>query len=103
MEVNGLSKEEPVGGTYGERNMALASLVLQVLVANPDLQDSLPPEAHLVIVPVDDPELASFNLKLAKGNRGAVLIYVKRLEESPGQVEVLPWLPGQMIQRYSYA
>lgn len=96
------SKASTHSASFIDRNFALASVVISVLADNAELRDSLPRDARLVVIPLDDPELAQFNLQLAQGKPDTVYVCVKRVDETSGRMEVLPWLPGQSAQRYVY-
>ena len=47
-----------------ERNIVLVGQIMQYLLDNPAVLDSLPDEFELVVLPEDDPEMRLYNLDL---------------------------------------
>ena len=47
-----------------ERNVSLTGKIIQFLMDNPQVFNSLPDNFELVILPDDDPEIRQFNLEL---------------------------------------
>ena len=47
-----------------ERNLSLTGKIMQFLMDNPQVFNSLPDNFELVILPDDDPEIRQFNLEL---------------------------------------
>ncbi|NJN53377.1 MAG: hypothetical protein HC804_00665 [Anaerolineae bacterium] len=47
-----------------ERNIALVSQVMEYLMAQPYMLESLPEQFEMVILPDDDPEMRLYNLEL---------------------------------------
>jgi hypothetical protein len=47
-----------------ERNLLLTGGVMQFLMENPEIFDSLPEKFELVILPDDDPAIREYNLEL---------------------------------------
>jgi len=47
-----------------ERNVSLTGKIMQFLMDNPQVFNSLPDNFELVILPDDDPEIRQFNLEL---------------------------------------
>ena len=58
-----------------ERNLTLSIEFSRYLLEHPEFAASLPPQAHVVLLPRDDPELYAINLKGAQ-------IHQERGEES---------------------
>jgi hypothetical protein len=47
-----------------ERNIILSGKIMQFLMENPEVFDSLPEKFELVILPDDDPDIRQYNLDL---------------------------------------
>lgn len=90
------------GGSLVDRNFSLMALVMHLIATNEQFQEVMPTHANLVIVPIDDPDLARHNLNLAGRAEDPLYVYVKLLSDSPGEVEILPWIRGQAVQSYRY-
>lgn len=56
-----------------DRNFELIKLITHLWATNEKFQAVMPSEAHIVIIPLDDPELARFNLEISKKVKGAPL------------------------------
>ena len=52
-----------------ERNLTLSIEFSRYLLEHPEFAASLPPQAHVVLLPEDDPELYAINLKGAQVHR----------------------------------
>ncbi len=74
-------KQSPIA----ERNITLLGQVMQFLLSEPRILDSLPSNFELVILPEDDPELRQYNLELLDkyGHEGKPIVFA-RLKESRG-------------------
>lgn len=66
-----------------KRNMALVSELMQYLMAQPHMLESLPEQFEMVILPDDDPEMRLYNLELldASGDAGMPVV-IARLKSS---------------------
>lgn len=74
-------------GTMQQRNIKWAMLFAKWLMHDDALCASIPTGSSVVFLPEDDPELASFNIKLAKSDASTVLVRVKvesTREATPG-------------------
>ncbi len=62
-----------------ERNITLLGQVMQFLLAEPGVLNSLPSNFELVILPEDDPELRQYNLELLDkyGREGKPVVFAR--------------------------
>jgi hypothetical protein len=62
-----------------ERNIALLGRLIQYLLVNPQVFNSLPDNFELVILPEDDPQMRLYNLELldAYGSEGKPVVLVR--------------------------
>ena len=62
-----------------KRNLDLLNEFMKYVFSNPEILGKIPPEAELVILPSDDPELYEYNKKTANKilSKGKRVIYVK--------------------------
>ena len=60
---------------------------------NPEVMDKIPPEAELVILPVDDRKLSDYNKKMAdkmySQGKSVVLVKMKRPEQTVPELELM--------------
>jgi hypothetical protein len=61
------------------KNLDLLNEFMKYAFANPGVLDKIPPEAEVIILPVDDPELYEYNRKTADKvlSHGRSVIFVK--------------------------
>ena len=64
---------------------------------NPEVLEGIPPEAELIILPIDDPELYEYNLKTAekikrKGKK-VMLVKMKKPEIPTPELELMSASP----------
>jgi hypothetical protein len=61
------------------KNLDLLNEFMKYAFSNPDVLERIPPEAELIILPVDDPELYEYNKKTADKvlSQGRKVIFVK--------------------------
>jgi len=62
-----------------KKNLDLLNEFMKFAFENPDILERIPPEAELVILPIDDPKLSEYNKKAAdkKLAKGGKIIFVK--------------------------
>ncbi len=62
-----------------KKNLDLLNEFMKFVFENPDILERIPPEAELVILPIDDPKLSEYNKKVAdkKLAQGGKIIFVK--------------------------
>lgn len=68
------------------RNILLSGIFNRYVLAHPDILNSIPEGAHVIILPPDEPELADYNTQLAKDllSRGEeVVLFRTRFERVP--------------------
>lgn len=70
------------------KNLDLPNEFMKYAFANPKVLEGIPPEAELIILPVNDPELYEYNKKIAdkmmsKGEKVAFVKMKKRKFRSP--------------------
>jgi hypothetical protein len=64
---------------FFEKNVSLSVEFSRYLFEHPELEEQIPPNAQVVILPEDEPELCEFNKRLAEEQReeGQPIVYVK--------------------------
>jgi len=64
---------------FFEKNITLSVEFSRYLFEHPELEDQIPKNAQIVILPEDDPELCEFNKNIAEEQRekGQPVVYVK--------------------------
>lgn len=69
-----MTEEELVG-----RNLILTTEFDRYVLEHPEFSESIPPNAQVVLLPEDDPELSRRNLEIAKAQRepGQSVVYVR--------------------------
>ena len=84
-----MKKDEAV-----KKNLALLNDLMQAAFHDTSLFERLPSGAQIVILPLDDPEMAEYNRriarKLAKKGEQVVLIHLKRPTRPRIKMELLP-------------
>ena len=59
-----------------KRNLDLLNEFMKYAFDNPEVMDKIPPEAELVILPVDDRKLSDYNKKMAELNERSIRPFV---------------------------
>jgi hypothetical protein len=76
-----------------KRNLDLLNEFMKYAFDNPEVMDKIPPEAELVILPVDDRSLSEYNKKMAdklySQGRSVVLIKMKLPEPTVPELELM--------------
>ena len=76
-----------------KRNLDLLNEFMKYAFDNPEVMEKIPPEAELVILPVDDQKLCGYNKKMAdkiySQGKSVVLIKMKRLEPAVPELELM--------------
>lgn len=69
-----MTEDELVG-----KNLILAAEFDRYILEHPECSESIPPNAQIVLLPEDDPELSRRNLELSKAQRepGQPVVYVR--------------------------
>lgn len=88
-------------GPLVNRNIELIKLITRLWATNQKFQAVMPSEAHIVIIPLDDPELARFNLEISKKVEDPLYIHVKGVRGAHREVEVVPLVPGRKVQSFN--
>ena len=74
-------------------NLDLLNEFMKYAFDNPEVMDKIPPEAELVILPIDDQQLFDYNRKTAdkmfSQGKTVVLVKMKRPEPSVPELELL--------------
>ena len=72
------TKVDPPKGTV-ERNIWLTGKIMQFLMDNPQVFNSLPEKFELVILPDDDPDIRQYNLELLDkyGSEGKPIVFAR--------------------------
>ena len=62
-----------------KKNLDLLNEFMKYAFNNPEVLERIPPEAEVVILPIDDPELCEYNRKMADKmfSRGKKIVLVK--------------------------
>jgi hypothetical protein len=76
-----------------KRNLDLLNEFMKYAFDNPEVMDKIPPEAELVILPVDDRKLSDYNKKMAdklySQGKTVVLFILKRPEPTLPELELM--------------
>jgi len=80
------------------KNLDLLNEFMKYAFANPEVLEGIPPEAELIILPVDDPELHEYNKKtadkvLSQGRR-VIFVKMKKPKISTPKLELAPTFPA---------
>lgn len=64
---------------YFERNITLSAEFSRYLFEHPEMEDRIPANAQIIILPEDEPELCEYNKKVAEEQHeeGQPIIYVR--------------------------
>jgi len=64
---------------YFEKNVTLSAEFSRYLFDHPEIENQIPRDAQVIILPEDDPGLCEFNKEIAKRQRekGQPVVYVK--------------------------
>jgi hypothetical protein len=77
-----------------KKNLDLLNEFMKYAFENPEILERIPPEAELIILPTDDPELSEYNRKTADKiiSRGKKVIFakMKKPEILIPELELLP-------------
>jgi hypothetical protein len=62
-----------------KKNLDLLNEFMKYAFENPNVLEGIPPEAELIILPIDDPELYEYNKKTADKmmSKGKKIVFVK--------------------------
>jgi hypothetical protein len=76
-----------------KKNLELLNEFMRYAFDNPEVMDKIPPEAELVILPVDDQRMCDYNQKIADKmitqGKTVVLVRIKQPEPSIPQLELM--------------
>ncbi len=76
-----------------KRNLDLLNEFMKYAFDNPEVMEKIPPEAELVILPVDDQKLCGYNKKMAdkmySQGKTVVLVRMKRPEPTVPELELM--------------
>jgi len=76
-----------------KKNLDLLNEFMRYAFDNPEVMDKIPPEAELVILPVDDQRMYDYNQKIAdkmlSQGKTVVLVRIKQPEPSVPQLELM--------------
>ncbi len=76
-----------------KKNLDLLNEFMRYAFDNPEILEKFPPEAEVVILPVDDPELCEYNKKMAEKmfsqGKKIVLIKIKKPELPVPELELM--------------
>jgi len=75
-----------------ERNIRLDGIVMDYLLAHPEVFNSLPEHFQLVILPTDDPEIRAYNLELLDrfSREDKPIVFVRISSQIENSLESLP-------------
>jgi hypothetical protein len=76
-----------------KKNLDLLNEFMKYAFDNPEVMDKIPPEAELVILPVDDQQLSKYNKKMAdklhSQGKTVILVKMKRPEPVVPELELM--------------
>ena len=76
-----------------KKNLDLLGEFMKYAFDNPDVLEQIPPDAELVVLPIDDQELLEYNRKMADNmfsqGRTVVLVKMKKPEPSVPELELM--------------
>ncbi len=76
-----------------KRNFDLLNEFMKYAFENPEVMDKIPPEAELVILPIDDQQMYEYNKKMAdkmySQGKSVVLVKMKRPEPTVPELELM--------------
>jgi len=77
-----------------KKNLDLLNEFMKYAFENPDVLERIPPEAELIILPTDDPELSEYNRRTADKilslGKKVIFVKMKKPEISIPELELLP-------------
>lgn len=77
-----------------KKNLDLLNEFMKYAFENPDVLERIPPEAELIILPIDDPELSEYNRKTADKilslGKKVIFVKMKKPEIPIPELELLP-------------
>ena len=80
-----------------KKNLDLLNEFMKYAFENPKILEGIPPEAELIILPIDDPELHEYNKKMADRitaqARKVIFVKMKRPEISIPELELISASP----------
>jgi hypothetical protein len=78
-----------------KKNLDLLNEFMKYAFENPKVLEEIPPEAELIILPIDDPELYEYNKKIANKvlSQGKKVIFVKMKKPEIQIPELMPASP----------
>ena len=79
-----------------KKNLDLLNEFMRYAFDNPEVLEKIPPEAEVVILPVDDQELCEYNKKMADRmfSQGKTIVLVKMKRPKPLVPELELMMPG---------
>jgi hypothetical protein len=76
-----------------KKNLDLLNEFMKYAFENPEIMDKIPPEAELVILPIDDKQMFNYNKKMAdkmhSQGKSVVLVKMKRPEPTVPELELM--------------
>ena len=76
-----------------KKNLDLLGEFMKYAFDNPDVLEQIPPDAELVVLPIDDQELLEYNRKMADNmfsqGRTVVLVKMKKPEPAVPELELM--------------
>jgi hypothetical protein len=76
-----------------KRNFDLLNEFMKYAFENPEVMDKIPPEAELVILPIDDQQMYEYNKKMAdkmySQGKSVVLVKMKRPEPTVPELKLM--------------
>ena len=76
-----------------KKNLDLLNEFMRYAFNNPEVLEKIPPDAELIILPIDDPELCEYNKKMAdkifSQGKKIVLVRMKRPELPVPELELM--------------
>ena len=77
-----------------KKNLDLLNEFMKYAFENPDVLERIPPEAELIILPTDDPELSEYNRRTADKilslGKKVIFVKMKKPKISIPELELLP-------------
>jgi hypothetical protein len=76
-----------------KKNLDLLNEFMKYAFENPEIMDKIPPEAEMVILPIDDQQMYDYNKKMAdkihSQGKAVVLVRIKRPAPSVPRLELM--------------
>lgn len=98
--MRGRTRQPVLNEPLARRNLYWASLILQVIAEDVELQAQIPDNAHIIALPIEDSELYRFNLGLRSrvpANEQVVLVEIRR-DRSTIHMQPLLSMAAQSIE-----